>query len=235
MIKKTYYHSLIDLLSEGKKGFAILVDPDHFKAKNTQTFLNNIPNSTSHIFVGGSSITNGEMEATVKAIKHYSSLPIFLFPGDVTQITPEADGILYLSLLSGRNPEYLIGQHIAAVPKLRNTDLEVISMGYILIDGGTVSAVQRVSDTRPMPQNEIQSIVDTALAGEYQGSDLIYLEAGSGAKYPVKKEIISAVKKEISVPLIVGGGIKNEEQKQKAYEAGADMVVMGTAYENMAI
>ena len=235
MIKKTYYQSLIESLSEGKKGFAILVDPDHFKESNVKSFLNNIPGDTTHIFVGGSTITNGETETTVKVIKQYSSLPILLFPGDVTQITSEADGILFLSLLSGRNPEYLIGQHVESVSKIRKTDLEVISMGYILIDGGTVSAVQRVSGTRPISQNDVQSIVDTAIAGEYQGAKLIYLEAGSGAKYPVNCEIISAVKKEISVPLIVGGGIKNTEQKQQAYQAGADVVVMGTAYENMNI
>jgi putative glycerol-1-phosphate prenyltransferase len=235
MIKKICYRSLIETLSEGKKGFAVLVDPDHFKESKAQSFLKNIPEDTTHIFVGGSTITNGETESTVKAIKQYSSLPILLFPGDVTQITSEADGILFMSLLSGRNPEYLIGLHVEAVSKIRKTDLEVISMGYILVDGGTVSAVQRVSGTKPISQNNVRSIVDTAIAGEYQGAKCIYLEAGSGAKYPVNSEIISEVKMEISVPLIVGGGIKNTEQKQRAYQAGADMVVMGTAYENMNI
>ena len=233
MTKKTCYQLIIDLLSDGKKGFAVLVDPDHFNEANVKNFLGTIPNHTSHIFVGGSSITNGETKVTVMAIKENSSLPILLFPGDVSQITTYADGILFLTLLSSRDPEYLIGQQVKAIPKLRTTDLEIISMGYILIDGGNISAVQRVSNTEPMPQNNVQLIVDTALAGEYLGVKLIYLEAGSGAKYPVSSEIISAVKKEISIPLIVGGGIKNEEEIQIAYQAGADMVVMGTAYENL--
>jgi len=225
------YQSFTNLLSNDTKGFAVLVDPDHFNDSDSGSFIQSIPKETTHIFVGGSKIVNGETERTVRSLKQYSSLPILLFPGDVTQVTDEADGILFLSLLSGRNPEYLIGQQVAAIPKLKNTGLEIISMGYLLIDGGSVSAVQRVSNTEPMPQDNLQAIVDTALAGEYMGMKLIYLEAGSGANIPVRPDIIKAVKKEISVPLIVGGGIRNEQQKLNAYQAGADLVVMGTAFE----
>ena len=225
------YQSFTNLLNSNTKGFAVLVDPDHFKVSDAGSFILSIPKETTHIFVGGSKIVNGETERTVRSLKQHCSLPILLFPGDASQITGEADGILFLSLLSGRSPEYLIEQQVEAVPKLKGTNLEIISMGYILVDGGTVSSVQRVSNTKPMSQDDVQAIVDTALAGEYLGKKLIYLEAGSGAKYPVGPEIIRSVKQEISVPLIVGGGIKNEQQKQDAFQAGADLVVMGTAFE----
>jgi phosphoglycerol geranylgeranyltransferase len=129
--------------------------------------------------------------------------------------------------------DYCSCQQVKAVSKLRNSTIDVLSTGYILIDGGNKSSVERVSKTQPMPQNNIQAIVDTAMAGELLGKQLIYLEAGSGAKYPVQEDIISAVKKEINIPLIVGGGIKTEKQKQEAYLAGADMVVMGTVFENI--
>jgi len=134
-------------------------------------------------------------------------------------------------LLSGTNPEYLVGQQIKAVPKLRKANLEVIPTAYLLIEGGTESAVQRVTETTALPQDDLQRIVDTAKAGEYMGGKLVYLEAGSGAKIPVSPSIIEAVKREIHIPLIVGGGIRMPEQLQAAYKAGADMVVMGTAYE----
>jgi putative glycerol-1-phosphate prenyltransferase len=170
-------------------------------------------------------------EVLVDALKLYTSRPILIFPGDHSQITDTADGLLFLSLLSGRNPEYLIGQHVLAVSNLRSTSLEVISTGYLLIDGGIKSAVAHVTKTRAMPQDNIRQIVDTAEAGALLGMKLIYLEAGSGAQTPVAAEIISEVKKVIGIPLIVGGGIRSEAQKQEAYEAGADMVVMGTALE----
>lgn len=232
MNKKKFYQTFIDSISEGKKSFAILLDPDTFDNANAELFLKNIPPQTTHLFVGGSIVENGETNNTVLSLKKYSSLPIFLFPGDASQVSKEADVILFLSLLSGRNPEYLIGQQVEAISKLKNSSLEIISMGYILIDGGYESEVARVSNTSPMSQENVQAIVDTALAGEYLGAKLIYLEAGSGAKIPVNPIIVKAVKKEISVPLIIGGGIKTEVQKQQAYNAGADMVVMGTAFEN---
>jgi len=154
-----------------------------------------------------------------------------LFPGDYSQLTNEADAVLFLSLLSGRNTEYLIGQQLKSVSFLQNASLEVISTGYILIDGGTISAVERVSETKPLTQSNSNAIVETALAGQYMGAKLIYLEAGSGARIAVQAEIISEVKKAIEIPLIVGGGIRTEEQKLIAYDAGADMVVMGTVFE----
>jgi len=229
---KSIYQSILSETSKGKKLLAILIDPDVFEISKTATYLQELPKETTHIFVGGSTVEIGKTEATVSEIKKNTSLPIVLFPGDTSQITNNADGLLFLSLLSGRNPEYLIEQQVKAVSKLRNSNLEVISTGYILIDGGTISAVERVSNTKPIPQNNIQKIVDTAVAGELLGSNLIYLEAGSGAKIPIHSKIISAVKNKINIPLIVGGGIKTEAQKQEAYLAGADLVVMGTVFEN---
>ncbi|MBT0606896.1 phosphoglycerol geranylgeranyltransferase [Aequorivita echinoideorum] len=230
-MEENLYNNLLKSISEKRKQLAILIDPDKFKISETNSFLKKIPKETTHIFVGGSTVANGETEATVKALKAETKFPIFLFPGDFSQITDSADALLFLSLLSGRNAEYLIGQQIKSVSKLKNTTLEIIPTGYILIDGGNYSAVSKVTNTEPLSQENVELIVHTALAGQFMGSKLIYLEAGSGAKFPIKPEIISIVKKEINIPLIVGGGIKTEIQKEEAYNSGADIVVMGTAFE----
>jgi len=225
------YNAVLKSSRANEKLLAILIDPDKFNVSKTQLFLKNIPTETTHLFVGGSSVENGTTEKTVRSLKQNTQLPVLLFPGDYSQITDLADGLLFLNLLSGRNPEYLVGQQVKAVPKLRNSSLEIIPTGYILIDGGTVSAVSRVTRTEPISQGDTDLIVSTALAGQFMGAKLLYLEAGSGAKFSVKERIISEVKKVIKIPLIVGGGIKTEQQKQAAYQAGADMVVMGTVYE----
>jgi putative glycerol-1-phosphate prenyltransferase len=232
METKSLYKTFTEALHLKKNLLAILIDPDKFELEQSAQFLRKLPADTSHIFVGGSTVLNGSTESVVKALQLYTSRPIFIFPGDYSQITNEADGLLFLSLLSGRNPEYLIGQQVKAVASLRATSLEVIPTGYLLIDGGTESAVARVTATAAMAQNQVRQIVDTAKAGALMGAKLIYLEAGSGAMIPVAAEIISEVKKEIDIPLIVGGGIRTEAQKQTAYRAGADMVVMGTVFEN---
>lgn len=226
-----FYKTFLKSVAGKEKQLAILIDPDKFDISETNSFLGKIPKETTHIFVGGSTVLNGETEETVKALKAETQLPIFLFPGDYSQITDLADALLFLTLLSGRNAEYLIGQQIKSISKLKNSTLEIISTGYILIDGGNNSSVAKVTNTEPLPQENIENIVHTALAGQFMGAKLIYLEAGSGAKFPVKPEIISEVKKAIKIPLIVGGGIKTEAQKQAAYNSGADMIVMGTAYE----
>ncbi|WP_339700666.1 geranylgeranylglyceryl/heptaprenylglyceryl phosphate synthase [uncultured Marixanthomonas sp.] len=226
-----HYQNILSDISEGKKSLAILIDPDKFSTFDTASFLQQLPTETTHLFVGGSTDANGHTEATVKALKNHSQLPVILFPGDHTHITKFADAILFLSLLSGRNPEYLVGQQLKAVEKLKASKLEVIPTGYILVDGGTESAVARVSNTKPLSQGAVSTIVHTAIAGEFMGAKLIYLEAGSGAINPVRPEIISEVKKAINIPLIVGGGIKTEAQKQAAYIAGADLIVMGTVFE----
>lgn len=216
-----------------EKLLAILLDPD-------KTSLDQLPEITSRIvnlkadfiFVGGSFVENGITDLFVKTLKKHTNLPVILFPGDFSQLTNHADALLFLSLLSGRNPEYLIEQQIKSVPFLKNSRLEIIPTGYILIDGGTNSSVLKMSNTKPISQENIQLAVDTAVAGMYKGKQLIYLEAGSGAKTPVNSQLISAVKQHISIPLIVGGGIKTKEQLHNAYENGADLVVVGNAFEN---
>jgi putative glycerol-1-phosphate prenyltransferase len=160
-----------------------------------------------------------------------SSLPVILFPGDVNQITPKADGLLFLSLMSGENPEYLIRQQIKSVKQLKHFNLEIIPTGYILIEGGKTCTTEKITRTNAIPQTEVDYIADVALAAQYSGKQLIYLEAGSGAKYPVSQEIITEVRNATDIPIIVGGGICKDQQRQNAYDAGADMVVMGSVFE----
>ena len=225
------YQRLLKKVSEKEKGLAILMDPDKFLISEIALFLQQIPKETTHLFIGGSTVFNNQTEVLVRALKSETPLPLLLFPGDFSQLTSNADAVLFLSLISGRNVEYLIEQQLKAVPYLKNAEIDIIPTGYILLDGGNESAVARVTNTQPMAQDNIEAIVHTALAGQYMGAKLIYLEAGSGACFPVRTEVIAAVKKEIEIPLIIGGGIKSEDQKKRAYNAGADMVVMGTAFE----
>jgi len=217
---------------KGEKLLAILLDPDKLDTKKVPAIIDKISKSKiNFIFVGGSTVKNGVTREFVKEIKRYTEIPIVLFPGDHNQITNFADGILFLSLLSGRNPEYLIEQQIKSVSILQKSDLEIIPTGYILIDGGKETAVQKVSKTQPIAQHKEEEIVQTACAGVYLGKKLIYLEAGSGAKNPVQPEIIDSVKTRIDIPLIVGGGIRSRDQLEQAYKNGADLVVIGTAFE----
>lgn len=217
----------------GKKLLAILLDPDKTDIDEIPNLLERIKKlDTDFIFVGGSSIADGLTDLFVEKIKTITKIPIVLFPGDFSQVTDKADALLFLSLLSGRNPEYLIEQQIKAVPYLKNSNLEIIPTGYILIDGGTHSSVLKVSKTTPISQENIELAVATAVAGMYKGKQLIYLEAGSGAQIPVNEKLISEVKKQLSIPLIVGGGIKTKQQLKNAYNNGADLVVIGTAFEN---
>ncbi|WP_044401869.1 geranylgeranylglyceryl/heptaprenylglyceryl phosphate synthase [Lacinutrix sp. Hel_I_90] len=212
---------------------AVLIDPDKFIIKELAQFIEQVNNSIiTHVFVGGSAVEDNITQALVSAIKPLTALPIVLFPGDVSQISNDADAILFLSLVSGRNPEYLIEQHVKSVSKLRNMDLEVIPTGYILIEGGKETATLKVTNTKPL--KEQQHIVDTAKASELLGMKLIYLEAGSGAHLEVSAKTIKAVKEDIKIPLLVGGGIRSKVQLENAYSAGADLVVIGTAFEDNA-
>ena len=227
------YSNIQNSILNREKLLAILIDPDKFSIENTIAFIEKVNLSiATHVFVGGSTVDDDATENIVSKIKSLTKLPIVLFPGDVVQITGKADVILFLSLLSGRNPEYLIGKHVESVSVLRNTNLEVIPTGYILIESGNETAVQRVTKTEPILRKNTQEIIDTSKAGELLGMKLMYLEAGSGAKQEISQDIISAVKKELQIPLIIGGGIRNKQQLENAYNAGADMVVIGTAFEN---
>nr|WP_299669697.1 geranylgeranylglyceryl/heptaprenylglyceryl phosphate synthase [uncultured Polaribacter sp.] len=226
------YQNILHSKQKGEKLLAILIDPEKINLDNIPSFFEKVHQSiTTHIFVGGSTDVNNETEKVVSSIKKATYLPVILFPGDVSHITNKADGILFLSLISGRNPEYLIEQQIKATPILQKNDLEILPTGYILIDGKKETATQRVSNTKPIPQENSDLILNTALAGQFSGKKLIYLEAGSGATVPVEASIITLVKNNLSTPLIVGGGIRSKKQLDTAFHAGADIVVIGTAFE----
>ena len=228
----TIYNNILSSILNGKKLLAVLIDPDKVSVEKVGSFISKLNQSiATHIFVGGSTVDENDTDLLVDEIKSHTKLPIILFPGDVNQITDKADGLLFLSLISGKNPEYLIGKHVDAVSKLKRTNLEVISTGYILIESGKESAVERVTRTKPIQRNNIQKIVNTAKAGELLGMKLIYLEAGSGALDSISNNIIVGVKKELKIPLIVGGGIRTKEKLNEAYKSGADLVVIGTAFE----
>lgn len=222
--------TILQKIQQTSHRLAVLIDPEDF-IENLADFLKKIPDETAFLFVGGSQVETGKTQRLVRDLKASTRLPIVLFPGDFTQLSPDADAVLFLSLLSGNNPEYLIHQHVKAVDTLENSNLEIIPTGYILIEGGCETSVKKVSKTTPIPAAEIRQIVKTALAGQYMGKQLIYLEAGSGATYPVPLQVISAVKKALKIPLLVGGGIKTSLQKEAAFQAGADLVIMGTAFE----
>ena len=226
------YQHIIQAKKDNQKLLAVLIDPDKVVMERIPAFFKKVHASIiTHVFVGGSTDAEKKMESVVKVIKQCTNLPILIFPGSHEQITELADGILYLSLLSGRNPKYLIEQQVQSVAKLIDTNLEIIPTGYILIDGGVETAVQRVSETKPISQDNPTAILHTALAGQFSGKQLIYLEAGSGAKKTVNLNIIQEVSSQLQIPLIVGGGIRSKNQLNEIYNAGADIAVIGTAFE----
>ncbi|MDI9310911.1 MAG: geranylgeranylglyceryl/heptaprenylglyceryl phosphate synthase [Limnohabitans sp.] len=227
------YEEILSAKIKGVKLLAILIDPDKVELSQISSLTEKIKLSpTTHIFIGGSIVENNIISDLIIELKKHTELPILIFPGHPSQISEQADGLLFLSLLSGRNPDYLIEHHINSVEILQNSKLEIIPTGYILIDGGKETAVQRVSKTQPIERRNVDLAYKTAKAGEYLGKKLIYLEAGSGALLPVPLEIIHKVSKSITIPLIVGGGITSKEAIESAFIAGADMVVIGTAFEN---
>ena len=233
MAKKTdLYQDILTSLSKGEKLLAVLIDPDKMQLEGLSSFMAKLNQSkATHVFVGGSMDEDQKTDTLIRNLKPLTSLPILIFPGDVSQVSSHADGLLFLSLVSGRNPEYLIGKQIEAVSILRNMQLEIIPTGYLLIENGKETAVERVTQTQPLKRENIQEIVDTAKAAEFLGMKCVYLEAGSGAIAPVNSEIIRAVKNELQIPVIVGGGIRTIKQLDDAYNSGADLIVIGTAFE----
>lgn len=227
------YQNILEAIQNKKKLLAILLDPEKLSIEQIPSLANQIKKSpATHIFFGGSTYSGNDFDALIVALKNNIELPIFLFPGDYNQISENADGLLFLSLLSGRNPEYLISQQIKAVSVLENKKLEVIPTAYLLIESGIETAVERVSETKPIARNDIDLAIKTAKAGEYLGMKMVYLEAGSGAKETVSVEMIKKVQEKLTIPLIVGGGIRSKNEIENAFAAGANMVVIGTAFEN---
>ena len=227
------YPQILVAKKQNKKQIAILLDPDKIEINKLSIICDKINKTPATlVFIGGSSFEGKHLDQLIAKIKTQIKLPIVLFPGNPSQISAEADAILFLMLLSGRNPDYLIEHQVNAVPILEKTNLEIISTGYILIESGHQTAVERVSKTKPLSRTNLEYVAQTAKAGEYIGNKLIYLEAGSGAQNPVPLEMIKKVSNTISIPLLVGGGIRSKKQIEEAFKNGADIVVIGTAFEN---
>ncbi len=215
-----------------KKLFAVLIDPDKTEGDSLISLVKIADeNHVDFLFVGGSLIINQKFENCISLIRKYSNIPIILFPGDSFHINSNADAILFLSLISGRNPELLIGKHVVAAPYLKNSSLEIIPTGYMLIDSGKPTTVQYMSNTCPIPADKDDIAVCTAMAGEMLGMKLIYIDAGSGAEQKVPENMIRKVKENITVPLIIGGGIDSPGKAKICCNAGADIIVVGNAIE----
>jgi len=219
---------------QGRKGVILLLDPE--KCTDTLIVQKSISLAVHHavdfFFVGGSLIFEKNVDEVISNIKQYSKdIPVILFPGSTVQLSDKADGILFLSLISGRNPEFLIGQHVVAAPLLAKTQLEVLPTGYMLVNSGEITSVNYISQTLPIPNDKPALAIATALAGMYLGLNYLYLDAGSGAAKPVSTHIINGVKKNVDLPLIVGGGIHSVARAKAAWEAGADYIVLGNGAE----
>jgi phosphoglycerol geranylgeranyltransferase len=229
----TLFNSFAEKQRVGKKSIAVLIDPDKVDDGTKLQHLINLAseNLVDYFFVGGSLVTTTNLSEVVKQIKGSVNIPVILFPGNSMQIEPSADGLLFLSLISGRNAELLIGQHVIAAPIIRNTKLEVLPTGYMLINSGRITSVAYISNTIPIPEDKYSLAACTAMAGEMLGLKLMYLDAGSGAENPISPRMISAVRKAVKAPLFVGGGINTGHKALAALEAGADTIVIGNALE----
>ncbi len=210
----------------------MLIDPDKHSISSAATLATQAEESkVDYILVGGSLLISNHLDEIITIIKQSFSGAVLLFPGNAMQISTHADGILFLSLISGRNPEFLIGNQVVAAPILKQTNLEILSTGYLLIDGGKTTTAHYMSNTNPIPSDKADIAACTAMAGEMLGMKLIYMDAGSGASFPISEKLIQTVKKHISIPLIIGGGIRTTEQAVAAAKAGADIIVIGNIIE----
>ncbi|MFN8437491.1 MAG: geranylgeranylglyceryl/heptaprenylglyceryl phosphate synthase [Cytophagales bacterium] len=226
------YTYIVSQKNVGKKLFAVLVDPDNIDIDQLKSLVHlSVEAQIDLFFVGGSLIEKDTLAIVVKTIKSLCTIPVVLFPGSNMHIDAQADGLLFLSLISGRNPDLLIGQQIIAAPILKRTSLEILPTGYMLIDGGKATTVSYISNTTPLPADKPSIAACTAMAGEMLGLKLIYMDAGSGALYPISRKIIGAVRRSIDCPLVVGGGIDSVSKAADAWESGADVVVVGNALE----
>lgn len=213
------------------KQLAILIDPGKYGVDHLVILLQLMQQNPPHYVLVGGSTLSSSMEQTIELIRQYVDVPIILFPGNAAQFTPKADALMYLSLLSGRNADYLIGQHVLSSMTIKKSGITVIPVGYMLVESGRMTSVEYISNTKPIPSSKPEIAVCTAVAGELLGMRAIYLEAGSGADRPVPTDMIAAVKKHLSIPLIVGGGIKTPDAMADAFRAGADVVVIGNVLE----
>jgi phosphoglycerol geranylgeranyltransferase len=231
-MKKAIYQSMLDQKKKGYKSFAVLIDPDkvdNASLEETATLANE--SGVDYLFVGGSLVISNHIDEVIKRIRLHTNLPVILFPGSPSQTSVHADGLLYLSLISGRNPELLIGQHVISAAAIRQSGLEIISTGYMVIDGGAPTTVSYISNASPIPADKNEIAMCTAMAGEMLGMKVIYMDAGSGAKRAISESMIEKVAQSIEVPLIVGGGIQSPEKAYLNCKAGADLIVIGNAIE----
>jgi putative glycerol-1-phosphate prenyltransferase len=232
MSSSSVLNSLVNLRKQNKKAFAVLIDPDNTDMDQiieTAQLCNDA--NVDYVFVGGSLMLSNHLDECIKTFKSKSSIPVILFPGSPSQVSKEADALLYLSLISGRNPELLIGAHVVSAPKIKASGLEIISTGYIVIDGGKPTTVSYMSHSAPIPFDKDDIAVCTAIAGEFLGKNVLYMDAGSGAINPISEKMIQKVSNQISIPLIVGGGISSPEKAIANCQAGADIIVVGNALE----
>ena len=226
------YQQFQELKKQDRKAFAVLIDPDDIDPDKAAAIAKKCAAAkVDFVFFGGSIMISEHLDACISAFKAVSDIPVVLFPGSPSQVCKKADALLYLSLISGRNPDLLIGQHVISAPAIKTSGLEVISTGYMVIDGGVPTTVSYMSHSSPIPHNKPDLALCTAWAGEMQGKHLIYMDAGSGAKYPISTEMIEKVSQHIALPLIIGGGIRDVAGVQNACRAGAQVVVVGNAIE----
>ncbi len=232
MQETSVYQSILDAKSKGRKQIAVLIDPDKSAAVHLARLLELTAQAkVDFFFVGGSLILRDQLDDCLTYLKAHTNTPCILFPGSVLQINPKADSILLLVLISGRNPEFLIGQQVIAAPYLKESKLETIATGYMLIEGGNPTTVSYISNTTPIPHDKPDIAACTAMAGEMLGLKVIYMDAGSGAATPVSETMIQMVRQTIDIPLIIGGGIRTPEKAYANLKAGADVIVIGNALE----
>lgn len=231
-MKNQIYQQLCTARHQKKNSFAVLIDPDKTDHNSLEKLIAlGITAKVDYWFVGGSLVVSNHLEQLVVDLKTKSNIPVILFPGSPSQVTPRADALLYLSLISGRNPELLIGQHVLSAPAVKQSGLEILSTGYMVIDGGAPTTVSYISNATPIPSNKNEIALCTALAGEMLGMKLIYMDAGSGAQKPIPAAMIQAVAAQITVPLLVGGGITTPAKAAENCKAGANLIVVGNAIE----
>lgn len=231
-MKQAIFNTILDNKKLGKKSFAVLIDPDKVDKESLQKTIDlSVEAGVDYFFVGGSLVISTHLDECIQQLKSSSNIPVVLFPGSPSQVSKYADALLYLSLISGRNPELLIGQHVLSAPFVKQSGLEIIPTGYMVVDGGAPTTVSYISNAAPLPSDKTDIAMCTAMAGEMLGMKLIYMDAGSGAKNPISEKMINRVSKNIAAPIIVGGGITTAEKAIENCKAGADIVVVGNAIE----
>jgi phosphoglycerol geranylgeranyltransferase len=231
-MKHTLHNQFVEKKKTGKKSFTVLIDPDNTDDAGIEQLVGlAVEAKVDYFFVGGSLIISNHQDDFIRQIKASCNIPVILFPGSPSQVSRYADALLYLSLISGRNPELLIGQHVISAPNIKKSGLEIISTGYMVIDGGGQTTVSYISNSIPIPFDKNDIAMCTAMAGEMLGMKLIYMDAGSGAKRPISESMIEKIAGNVEIPLIIGGGITNPEKAYLNCKAGADIIVVGNAIE----